>query len=313
METGLVVGIDVAKLSLEVEAGDQLHFTVPNHEEGIAQLILRLQPLEPSLIVLEASGGYEKLAWLSLWEQGFMVARVNPRDTYHFTQANRQLAKTDRLDAHGLRRFGEQLKPVPSAPLSAVGQELQDLVRRRQQLVSMIIAETNRAQQATSPAIRKSIGRIIRSLKREKDATQQRIAAELRQHHSHQVALLQSVPGVGPVTIAMLIARLPELGRLSAREAGALVGVVPYTRQSGKWHAESHIFGGRADLRSTLFMAAHNAVLREGPLRDFYLRLRAAGKQHPLALTACIRKLIVILNAMVKHNSHWSPPCPTPA
>jgi transposase len=310
METGVVVGIDVAKLSLEVAAGDQLHFTVANHEEGIAQLVVKLQPLKPSLIVLEASGGYEKLAWLSLWEQGFMVARVNPRDTYHFAQANRQLAKTDRLDARGLRLFGEQIKPAPSVPLSAAGQELQDLVRRRQQLVSMITAESNRRQQA-SPAIRKSIGRIIRSLKREKDATEQRIAGELKQHHSKQVALLQSVPGVGPVTVAMLIARLPELGRLSAREAGALVGVVPYTRQSGKWHGESHIFGGRADLRSALYMAAHNAVRREGPLRDFYLRLRAAGKQHPRALTACIRKLVVILNAMVKHDTRWSPPCST--
>ncbi len=309
METEVVVGIDVAKQTLEVDAGDQLHFTVANHQEGIAQLIVRLQPLRPSLIVLEASGGYEKLAWLSLWEQGFMVARVNPRDTYHFAQANRQLAKTDRLDARGLRRFGEQLKPRPSAPLSAAGQELQELVRRRQQLVAMITAETNRQQQAASPAIRKSIGRIIRSLQREKDAIAQRIASELTQHHAQQVALLQSVPGVGPVTSAILIARLPELGQLSAREAGALVGVVPYTRQSGKWHGESHIFGGRADLRSALYMAAHNAVLREGPLRDFYLRLRAAGKPHPLALTACIRKLVVILNAMVKHHTPWSPAC----
>ncbi len=164
-------------------------------------------------------------------------------------------------------------------------------------------------QQAASPAIRKSIGRIIRSLQREKDAIAQRIASELTQHHAQQVALLQSVPGVGPVTSAILIARLPELGQLSAREAGALVGVVPYTRQSGKWHGESHIFGGRADLRSALYMAAHNAVLREGPLRDFYLRLRAAGKPHPLALTACIRKLVVILNAMVKHHTPWSPAC----
>jgi transposase len=311
-QTTMVVGIDVAKNTLEVAAGSA-SFTVSNDEQGLEQLIERLTPLAPELVVLEASGGYEKAAWLGLWAAGIKVARINPRDAYHFAQACRQLAKTDRLDAQGLRRFGEQLKPAPTPVPSESDQELQELVRRRQQLVAMITTESNRHQQAGKRAIRQSIGRIVRGLQREKAAIEHAIERTLEQQSSKRVALLQSMPGIGPVTCAVLIARLPELGWLSSREIAALVGVAPFTRQSGKWRGESHIFGGRADLRCALYMAAHNAVLRRGPLRDFYLRLRAAGKQRAQAMTACIRKLVVILNAMVKHNTPWSAPCPIPA
>jgi len=308
----LVVGIDVAKNSLEV-ATERESFTVDNDEQGLEQLIARLLPLKPELVVLEASGGYEKAAWLALWSAGIKVARINPRDAYHFAQASRQLAKTDRLDAQGLRRFGEQLRPAPTPVPSDADQELQELVRRRQQLVGIITAERNRQQQTRNPTIRKSIERTIRNLQREKGAIEHAIGHKLEQQSSKRVALLESMPGVGRVTSAILIARLPELGSLSAREVAALVGVAPFTRHSGKWRGESHIFGGRADLRCALYMAAHNAVRCAGPLRDFYQRLRAAGKARPQALTACIRKLIVILNAMVKHDTHWSPQCPTPA
>jgi transposase len=306
----LVVGLDVAKNSLEVATGKE-GFRVTNDEEGLVQLIARLAPLKPELVVLEASGGYEKAAWLALWAAGIKVARINPRKAYHFAQASGQLAKTDRLDAQGLRRFGEQLRPAATPVPSEADQELQELVRRRQQLVGLLTAERNRQQQTRNSIIRKSIGRIIRNLLREKGAIEHAIEQKLEQQPSKRVALLESMPGVGRVTSAILIARLPELGALSAREAAALVGVAPFTRHSGQWRGESHIFGGRADLRCALYMAAHNAVLRNGPLRDFYLRLRAAGKARPQALTACIRKLIVILNAMVKHNTHWSPQCLT--
>ncbi len=306
-----VVGIDVSKRSLEV-ATETESFSVANDEQGLEQLVARLLPLDPELVVLEASGGYEKEAWLALWSAGIKVACINPRDTYHFAQARRQLAKTDRLDAQGLRLFGAQIKPAPTPVPSEADQELQELVRRRQQLVTIITAERNRQQQSRNSTVRQSIGRIIRSLQREKGAIEHAIGAKLAPS-SPRVALLESMPGVGPVTSAILIARLPELGRLSAREVAALVGVAPFARQSGKWRGESHIFGGRADLRCALYMAAHNAVRCAGPLRDFYQRLRVAGKARPQALTACIRKLIVILNAMVKHNTHRSPPCPTPA
>jgi transposase len=307
----LVVGIDVAKNSLEVATGRE-NFTVGNDEQGLQQLIARLLPLEPELVVLEASGGYEKAAWLALWSAGIKVARINPRDAYHFAQACRQLAKTDRLDAQGLCRFGEQLKPAPTPVPSDADQELQELVRRRQQLVTIITAERNRQQRTRNSTIGKSIERTIRNLQREKGAIEHAIGQKLEQQSSQRVALLESMPGVGRVTSAILIARLPELGTLNAREVAALVGVAPFTRHSGQWRGESHIFGGRAALRCALYMAAHNAVRCARPLRDFYQRLRAAGKPRPQALTACIRKLIVILNAMVKHDTHWSPQCPSP-
>jgi transposase len=311
-QSAMVVGIDVSKRSLEVATATE-NFSVSNDEEGLQQLIERLLPLNPELVVLEASGGYEQAAWVALWSAGIKVARINPRDAYHFAQANRQLAKNDRIDAQGLRRFGEQLKPAPTPVPSDSDQALQELVRRRQQLVTIITAERNRQQQTRNSTIRQSIQRTIRNLEREKGAIEHAIGEKLGPHASRRVALLESMPGVGRVTSAILIARLPELGRLSAREVAALVGVAPFTRQSGQWRGESHIFGGRADLRSALYMAAHNAVRCRGPLRDFYQRLRAAGKARPQALTACIRKLIVILNAMVKHNTHWSPQCPSPA
>ena len=312
MEHGTIVGIDVSKRSLEVST-EQENFTVGNDEQGLEQLIARLLPLKPELVVLEASGGYEKEAWLALWTAGLKVARINPRDTYHFAQASRQLAKTDRLDAQGLRRFGAQIKPAPTPVPSESDQELQELVRRRQQLVTIITAERNRQQQTRNSTIRQSIGRIIRNLQREKGAIEHAIEQKLEQQSSKRVAILRSMPGVGPVTSAILIARLPELGTLNAREVAALVGVAPFTRQSGRWRGQSHIFGGRADLRCALYMAAHNAVRCAGPLRDFYQRLRAAGKARPQALTACIRKLIITLNAMVKHNTQWSSPCLVPA
>jgi transposase len=309
-QDALIVGIDVAKNTLEV-ATDSATFRVANDEQGLQELVERLAPLKPELVVLEASGGYEKAAWLGLWSAGIKVARINPRNAYHFAQACRQLAKTDRIDAQGLRRLGQQLKPQPTPVPSESDQELQELVRRRQQLVGIITAERNRRQQSSNPTIRKSIARTLRGLKREKGAIEHALERKLAQTASQRVALLESVPGVGRVTSAVLIARLPELGTLSSREIAALVGVAPFTRQSGKWRGESHIFGGRADLRCALYMAAHNAVLRRGPLRDFYLRLRSFGKPHQPALTACIRKLVVMLNAMVKHDTHWSPGCPT--
>jgi transposase len=305
------VGIDVAKARLEVAVSTGECFSVANDDEGIAQLVQRLGAAQPVLVVMEASGGYERQAWVALWEAGFSVALVNPRDTYHFAQAHHQLAKTDALDAGGLMLFGAQMQPAPSAPPSTADQELRELVGRRRQLVSMLTAERNRRQQMLTGAGKQSIERTIKTLLRERKAIDRAIADKL----SHQaqltdlVQILRSVKGIAAVVSATLITRLPELGSLTPRQVAALVGVAPFARKSGRWVGESRIFGGRADVRTALYMAVITAKRYPGPIRELYQRLRGAGKKPKVALTACMRKLVIILNAMVKHHTHWSPSC----
>ena len=286
-----------------------------NDDEGIAQLVQRLSADQPVLVVMEASGGYERQAWVALWEAGFSVALVNPRDTYHFAQAHHQLAKTDTLDAVGLMLFGAQIQPAPTAPPSAADQELRELVGRRRQLVNMLTAERNRRQQMLTAAGKQSIERTIKTLLRERKAIDRAIADKLSHHAqlADLVQILRSVKGVAAVVSATLITRLPELGSLTRRQVAALVGVAPFDRKSGRWVGESHIFGGRADVRTALYMAVITAKRYPGPIRELYQRLRGAGKKPKVALTACMRKLVIILNAMVKHHTHWSPSCAAPS
>lgn len=299
------VGIDVGKRQLAVALSTGECFALDNDADGVAALVERLGAAAPALVVLEASGGYERPTWLALWEAGIPTARVNPRDTYHFAQAHRQLAKTDRLDARGLAAFAERMRPVPVAPLA--DEELKQLVGRRRQLVALQTAEKNRRQQAAGP-IRQSVERTLRALEREVGAIDHAIErklgalAELR----HASKLLRGVPGVGPITTATLLARLPELGRLSRREIAALAGVAPFDRQSGAWRGRSTIFGGRPEVRAMLYMATMTALRRNPTLKSFYGRLLAAGKPKKLALIAAMRKLLVIL----KTDSPWRPPCP---
>lgn len=316
-EAGKVyVGIDVAKATLEMALSNGECFTVANDDAGIALAMARLQAAAPVLVVLEATGGYERQAWVTLWEAGLPVALVNPRDTYHYAQANRQLAKTDRLDARGLMRFGIQVQPAPSAPPSAEDQELSELVGRRRQLINMLTAERNRRHQVRSNPGKKSIERTIKLLVRERKNIERAIAerlsrtAQLRDRDQ----LLRSARGVAAVVSATIIARLPELGTLSSSEVAALVGAAPFDRKSGRWSGESHIFGGRAEVRSVLYMAVTTAKRYPGPIRDLYQRLRQAGKKHKVAMLACVRKYAIILNAMVKHHTPWrDPSCPATA
>jgi transposase len=305
------VGIDVAKDGLEVAVSSGECFAVTNDDEGIAQAVARLKAAEPVLVVMEASGGYEREAWVALWEAGLPVALVNPRDTYHYAQANRQLAKTDRLDARGLMRFGVQVQPAPSTPPSPEDRELSELVGRRRQLISMLTAERNRRHQATSVPGKKSIERTIKNLLRERKVIERAIADKLG--HSARLTemdqLLRTAKGVAAVVSATLITRLPELGTLSQAEVGALVGAAPFDRKSGRWSGESHIFGGRAEVRCALYMAVTTAKRYPGPIRELYQRLRKAGKKHKVAMTACVRKFAIILNAMVKHHTPWRSPC----
>jgi len=312
--TELFVGIDVAKRTLEVAFSSGESSTANNDVAGVAGLVKELVARAPALVVLEASGGYEREVWLALIEAGVPTARVNPRDTHHFAQAHRQLAKTDRLDARGLVLFAAQLRPPPDVAPAAADEQLKELVMRRQQLTAMLSAERNRQQQAHSKVTRRGIQTVIVFLERQRKAIEEAIEKHLSANQSlHQTSeLLQTAPGVRLVVTGTVLALLPELGRLSGRQAGALVGVAPYDRQSGAWDGRSHIFGGRAAVRCALYMATLSAVRWDPYLRAFYQRLLQRGKEKKVALTACMRKLLVMLNAMVKTRTPWSPPCPHP-
>ena len=310
--TELFVGIDVAKRTLEVALSSGESWTVNNDAAAVAGLVKELARRAAALVVLEASGGYEREVWLALLEAGVPVARVNPRDTHHFAQAHRQLAKTDRLDARGLVLFAAQIRPQPDALPDAADEQLKELVMRRQQLTAMLTAERNRHQQAHSAANRRGIQTVIGFLERQRKGIEDAIEKHLRSNATlHEISeLLQTATGVRRVVAGTVLALLPELGRLSGRQAAALVGVAPYDRKSGDWDGRSHIFGGRTEVRCALYMATLSAVRWDPHLRAFYQRLIQRGKEKKVALTACMRKLVVMLNAMVKTRTPWSPPCP---
>lgn len=306
----LYAGVDVAKRSLEVALSNGEQWSCVNDSEDIAQLTDRLVALQPALVVMEASGGYERVLAAALYAAGLEVRVINPRQAHHFARALGEQAKSDRIDARVLARFAQSVEPTERMRPEPEREELRQLVQRRQQLLAMLTAERNRRTRAPK-WLRGSIERTIRALQRELAAIDQRIAEKLQgsaQFKAHS-ELLRTVPGVGRVLSATVIARLPELGRLGRREIAALVGVAPFVRQSGSWRGQASIFGGRAAVRNALYMAALAGVRSNPVLRAFYLRLRARGKPAKVALTAAMRKLLLILNAMLKTNSPWSPPC----
>ena len=309
------VGIDVSKARLDVAlgfAGELLG--VDNDAGGIAELVGRLLKLGPELIVLEASGGLETGLVGELAAAQLPVVVVNPRQVREFAHAKGQLAKTDALDARLLALFGERMRPELRALPDAQTRQLQALVTRRRELVEMLTAERNRL--ARVPVVlHREIGAHIRWLQarlkqRDHDLDQMLRNSPLWRERED---LLSSVPGVGPVLCATLLAGLPELGRLNRHEIAALVGVAPYPHDSGSMHGRRTVWGGRAQLRAALYMSTLVGVRYNPVLRSLYRRLLLRGKAKKLALVACMRKLITILNAMLKHRTHWSPPCPIPA
>jgi len=313
--TGVFVGIDVSKARLDVAVGPAGELLgVDNDARGIAELAGRLQRLGPELIVLEASGGLETVLVGELAAAGLPVAVINPRQVREFARASGRLAKTDALDARALALFAERIKPPVRELPDAQTRQLRALVTRRRELVEMLTAERNRL--GSVPAVlHREIRAHIRWLEarlkeRNRDLDQLLRGSPLWRE---QEDLLSSVPGVGPVLCATLLAGLPELGRLNRHEIAALAGVAPLNRDSGTMRGRRTVWGGRAQVRATLYMATLSGVRFNPALRSLYCRLRAAGKPAKVALVAAMRKLITILNAMLKHRTHWSAPCPSPA
>ena len=305
----VTIGIDVAKATLDVwvePAG--VGWTVTNDDRGHAELVERARAHEAGLVVLEATGGYEYAAVVALSVAGLTVAVVNPRQARDFARASGRLAKTDRIDARVLARFGVALRPEARPLPSEETRELDQLVTRRRQVRDMLQAEQNRRDHARGTVrrqIQEHIDWLRQQLQAIEDDLRRRIEASPVWHAKEE--LLRSVPGVGPTTAFTLLAELPELGTLSKREIAALVGVAPFARDSGTLRGKRAIWGGRATVRTCLYMAAVTASRHNPPLKAFYLRLLDAGKPKKLALIAVIRKLLVTLNAIVAHRSPWDP------
>ena len=304
------VGIDVAKDSLEVcllPTGRE--FTVINNEPGFQELLDQLPGAGNCLVVLEATGGYQRRVMTALVAAGHQVALVNPRQVRDFARGLGILAKTDRLDARVIARFGEGAKPRTVEITSEKQAELRELVTRRRQLVEWRTAEQNRLETCAAKSVRKNICHLVEHLEKQIRQLEETIAklVESDPQLCSKAALLETVPGVGPVTITTLLVDLPELGRLNRQRIAALTGVAPFNRDSGKTHRRRAIWGGRARLRSILYMAALTARRANPRIRAFAQRLEAAGKPFKVVLTACIRKLLVILNNMLKNNLPWNP------
>lgn len=307
----MLVGIDVAKAELVVAvrpSGER--WTTENNERGVRALVERLQHEPLELIVLEATGGYELLCVAALAAAKLPIVVANPRQVRDFAKATGQLAKTDRIDADILALFAERVRP-PVRPLpDSEAQELDALLTRRRQLLEMLGAERNRLAQVFGrgkQTVKKSLKTHIAFLEHQLHSADADLNEAVRGSPAWRERddLLQSVPGVGPVLSLTLLAELPELGRLSRREIAKLVGVAPLSRDSGTMRGRRFVQGGRASVRAVLYMGALVATRRNAVIRTFYLRLLAAGKPKKLALVACMRKLLTILNTMARTHETW--------
>ena len=299
-----------AKAHLDVAIRPSGESWQAEHDDaGIAQLVERLQRLEPTLVVLEATGGLETVLLVALAAAGVSVVVVNPRQVRAFAKATGRLAKSDRLDAHVLAHFGEAVRPSVRPLPDAATQRLSSLVTRRRQLVGMLTAEQNRHSRTPAGAMRKDIDAHIAWLRRRLKGVDDLMRGALQESPLWQAKdeLLRGVPGVGPILSTTLLAELPELGHLARRQIAALVGVAPFNRDSGTLRGRRQVWGGRAPVRQVLYLGTLSATRCNPVIRSFYERLRACGKTAKVALTACMRKLLTILNAMLKHGTPWHP------
>jgi transposase len=302
------IGIDVSKRLLEVAVHEsEFQYRCPNQASAFGALLAELIALRPARIVVEATGGLEKPVVAALHAAGLPVVVLNPRQVRAFAKAIGQLAKTDRLDAGVLAHFAAAIKP-PLRPLKSTDeQELEALMGRRAQLIEMLVAEKNRRNSATSDVVRETIKEHIDWLEDRIAELDEQLQARLvsSSEWQNKDTILQSVPGIGRVVSFALLAELPELGTLNRQRISKLVGVAPLNCDSGQQRGVRHIFGGRARVRSMLYMATFTATRFNPVIKEFYQRLVAKGKPHKVAITACMRKLLSIINLMVRNQTLW--------
>jgi transposase len=303
------IGIDISKDTLDVAIWDSdVFWQFNNNARGIKKLVQRLKKHASALIVVEASGGLEQPVVRELYQEDLPIAIVNPTRVRKFAHSTGQLAKTDKLDAKIIAQFAQAVRPKVRPLRTAQQEHLDALVTRRRQIVDTITAEKNRLS-TTHPALRKRLKKHIDWLEEELQALNDEIDKFIQQsaEWKQKAAILKSVPGVGPVTVSTLLAELPELGTRNRQQIAALVGVAPVNKDSGKMRGKRRVFGGRAPVRRVLYMATLVATRVNPVIRFFYERLLAAGKEKKVALTACMRKLLVILNSMIRNNRSWNP------
>jgi transposase len=308
------VGIDVAKAKLDVALGpDDAVVVFANDQTGWQNLLQRLPTPKSCLIVLEATGGYENAVVIQLVDAGHVVAVVNPRQVRDFAKALGLLAKTDKIDARVIARFGQLVRPRTTVKFNEKQEELDQLVTRRRQLIATRTAEKTRVARATNKTVRKSIQECLDHLYKDIRRIDSEIARLVKSDDdwNAKAEILKSAPGVGEVTSTTLIAELPELGKLNRQQISALVGVAPFNRDSGNKRGQRTVFGGRSSVRKVLYMAALVAIKRNPTIARFAQSLRAIGKPPKLVIVACMRKLLVILNSMIKNNSPWKTPVTT--
>ena len=310
MELASVIGIDVSKKKLDVADGPKSFINCfDNDDPGHRKLLKALPKPEACLVVLEATGGYQKRIVLKLVNAGYLVAVVNPRQVRDFAKALGILAKTDKIDARVISHFGQLVRPRTVAQTHEKQDELDELVTRRRQLIALRTAEMNRKTTVTFSFVRKNLQQNVDRLSKDIRRIGSEIAKLVKSDDQWKgkYELLRSTPGVGAVTATTLIAEVPELGQLNRQKIAALVGVAPYNRDSGQFRGRRTIYGGRRSVRSALYMAALTARRHNPVIRAFADRLAAQGKLPKVILVACMRKLLVILNTMVKTNTHWNP------
>jgi len=295
-------GLDIAKATLQLHLQDRQH-ALPNTAAGHARLLKLLRSVPGGHVVCEATGGYERALVAALHAAEVPVSVVNPARVRHFAQARGRCAKNDPLDAATLTAFGQAMRPAPTPVPDAALVELRDLVRWRQHLKEQLTATANRAEHATTKFVLRQQARLVKQLEALIAAVEAELSAALQRtpHWQAQIQKLAQLDGVGTLTAVATLSQMPELGRLNRREAAALAGLAPWTRQSGPWEGQRHIGGGRAEIRRALYMAAVAvARMKHTPLGQFYQRLRDAGKPAKVALTAVMRKLLLQMNHILK-------------